>query len=126
MTDDLSKRRRGRPSPRTPGAPVPPAGPPAWVRTFVIPRNACDPCARHHHHRCHGVDVLRDPVPDCPCDCGDPHDPFRLNARAWADLALHAPHQVWIAAMFDRQRTAGLHTCSWRDDNSGLHAARPE
>ncbi|MEV1040414.1 hypothetical protein AB0J01_27745 [Streptomyces sp. NPDC050204] len=106
--------------------PAPPANPPAWVRTFVIPRNACEPCARHHHHRCHGVDVLRDPVPDCPCDCGDPRNLLLLSARAWADLALHAPDQVWIAAMFDRQRAAGMHACSWRDDDSGLYAAGPE
>ncbi|MFB7545140.1 hypothetical protein ACFC0N_35175 [Streptomyces zaomyceticus] len=128
MSDDLDeRRRRGRGERRRPTpAPAAPAEPPRWVRTFVIPRDACDPCARHHHHRCHGVDVLRDPVPDCPCDCGDARDPFLLNPRAWADLALHAPDQVWIAAMLDRQRAAGLHACTWRDDDSGLRAARPE
>ncbi|WP_282792931.1 hypothetical protein [Streptomyces sp. CC224B] len=130
--DELAARRaRRRRTVRTvrtvrAARPRQPAEPPRWVRTFVIPRTACESCARHHHHRCHGVDVLRDPVPDCPCDCGDPRDPFLLNARAWADLALHAPDQVWIAAMFDRQRAADLHVCAWRDDDSGLRAARPE
>ncbi|MER0443144.1 hypothetical protein ABR738_00885 [Streptomyces sp. Edi4] len=128
MTDDLAERRRRGPSrpARTVSRQEPQNELPRWVRTFLIPRDACAPCARHHHHRCHGVDVLRDPIPNCPCDCGDPRDPFRLNARAWADLALYAPDQVWIAAMFDRQRAAGLHTCTWRDDHSGLRAARPE
>ncbi|MFF2571168.1 hypothetical protein [Streptomyces sp. NPDC058084] len=89
----------------------------------MIPRTACEPCARHHHHRCHGVDVLRDPVPNCPCDCGDPRDPFLLNPRAWADLAVHAPDQVWVAALLERQRAAGLRICTWRPDGSGLHTA---
>ncbi|MFJ2752774.1 hypothetical protein [Streptomyces sp. NPDC087297] len=129
--DDLVRRRRsrpsreGRPTPTRRPLPPEPANPPAWVHTFLIPRNACEPCARHHHHRCHGVDVLRDPVPDCPCDCGDPRDPFLLNYRAWADLAVHAPEQVWIAAMFERQRAAGLRMCTWRPDGSGLQVARP-
>ncbi|MEU3399431.1 hypothetical protein [Streptomyces filamentosus] len=125
MTDKLEERRRtprGRPSRRPTVAPRP-AEPPRWVRTFVIPRNACDPCARHHHHRCHGADVLRDPVPNCPCDCGDPRDPSFLNPRAWADLAVHAPEEVWVAALLERQRAAGIHTCTWRADGSGLHTA---
>ncbi|MFE1189924.1 hypothetical protein [[Kitasatospora] papulosa] len=128
MSDDLDERRRRGRGKRRHATPVPaaPDEPPRWVRTFVIPRDACDSCARHHHHRCHGVDVLRDPIPDCPCDCGDARDPFLLNPQAWADLALHAPDQVWIAAMLDRQRAAGLHACTWRDDDSGLRAARPE
>ncbi|MFD5452201.1 hypothetical protein [Streptomyces sp. NPDC127100] len=127
MTDELAERRRSaRAAHRRPGrgaAPTPTAEPPRWVRTFVIPRDACEPCARHHHHRCHGVDVLLDPIPDCPCDCGDPRNPLFLNARAWADLALYAPDQVWVAAMFERQRAAGIHECTWRSDGSGLRSA---
>ncbi|GKQ38498.1 hypothetical protein [Streptomyces sp. A012304] len=91
------------------------------MRTFVIPRDACEPCTRHHH-RCHGVNVLLDPTPDCPCDCGDSRNPLLLNARAWAVLALYAPDQVWVAAMFERQRAAGIHQCTWRRDSSGLRA----
>ncbi|MFF3731010.1 hypothetical protein ACFYXM_11965 [Streptomyces sp. NPDC002476] len=67
--------------------------------------------------------VLRDPVPDCPCDCGDPRDPFLLNPRARADLALLAPEQVWVAALLKRQRAAGIHQCSWRPDECGLREA---
>ncbi|TQE33107.1 hypothetical protein [Streptomyces ipomoeae] len=131
MTDDSRRvaprphqaRRRPR---RTARQASRPAEPPRWVTTFVIPRDACPPCAQHLHHRCHGVDVLRDPIPECPCDCGDARNPLFLNARAWADLALHAPDQVWIAALFERQRAAGLFTCTWRKDDSGLTAARLE
>lgn len=95
---------------------------PGWVTGFVITRDACEACAQHWHHRCWGVNVLLDPVPDCPCDCGDRKDPMRLNPKAWADLAIHAPDQVWIAAMFERQRAAGIHMCQQRDDGSGLRA----
>ncbi|MEU2453848.1 hypothetical protein ABZ605_27695 [Streptomyces sp. NPDC012765] len=123
--DDLESRRRRRRTART-GTRTVPSGPPAWVHTFLIPRDACEMCARHHHHRCHGVDVLRDPVPHCPCDCGDRRDPMLLNPRAWADLAVHAPDQVWVAAMFERQRAAGLRMCAWRPDESGLHAVDPD
>ncbi|MFF9204305.1 hypothetical protein ACF1AE_21295 [Streptomyces sp. NPDC014986] len=126
MTDELAERRlSARAAHRRPArgaGPARPADPPRWVRTFVISGNAYEPCARHHH-RCHGVNVLLDPVPDCPCDCGDPRNPLLLNARAWADLALHAPGQVWVAAMLERQRAAGIHKCTWRRDGSGLHAA---
>lgn len=116
--DDLSARRRAR---RTSGVrrttlPKPinvKTGDafPAWVTRFVIPRNACEACAQHWHHRCWGVNVLLDPIPDCPCDCGDRKDPMRLSPEAWADLSLYAPDQVWIAAMFERQRAAGIHMC---------------
>ncbi|MFF0009544.1 hypothetical protein ACFYQT_39820 [Streptomyces tibetensis] len=120
--DDLSARRRAR---RTSGVrrttlPKPinvKTGDafPAWVTRFVIPRNACEACAQHWHHRCWGVNVLLDPIPDCPCDCGDRKDPMRLSPEAWADLSLHAPDQVWIAAMFERQRAAGIHMCVMDD-----------
>jgi hypothetical protein len=43
---------------------------------------------------------------------------MRLNARAWADLSLHAPDQVWIAAMFERQRAAGIHMCQVEPEGS--------
>lgn len=88
---------------------------PTWVTRFVIPRDACEACSRHWHHRCWGVNLLLDPVPDCPCDCGHPKDSARLSDEAWADLALHAPDQVWIAAMFERQRAAGIHACAMDD-----------
>lgn len=88
---------------------------PGWVTGFIIPKTACEACARHWHHRCHGVGVLRDPIPTCPCDCGDQKDPMRLNPRAWADLAVHAPDQVWVAAMFERQRAGGLFMCEQTD-----------
>jgi hypothetical protein len=128
VSDELAERRRSHTSRRRRLARVVaasrPTQPPAWVRTFLIPADACESCAQHLHHRCHGVDVLRDPIPNCPCDCGDPRDPFFLNPRAWADLAFHAPDQVWIAAMFERQRAAGIFQCTWRPDGSGLRAAR--
>lgn len=98
---------------------------PEWVAKFVIPSGSCEPCSRHWHHRCHGVDVLRDPIPDCPCDCGDRKDPMRLSREAWADLSVHAPDQVWIAAMFERQRAAGIHACVM-NDNGRLDAVRWE
>ena len=129
MSDDLAERRRARIARRRSvraAAARRPVELPRWVRTFVIPAHACPPCADHLHHRCHGVDVLRDPIPDCPCDCGDSRDPFLLNPRAWADLALYRPDQVWVAALFERQRAAGLRLCTWRNDYSGLTAARPE
>ncbi|MFE9949274.1 hypothetical protein ACFYRJ_17285 [Streptomyces sp. NPDC005531] len=98
---------------------------PAWATKFVIPRNACEACAQHWHHKCWGVNVLLDPIPDCPCGCGHPKDSMRLSNEAWADLALHAPDQVWIAAMFERQRTAGIHACVM-DDKERHRAVRWE
>ncbi|GAA1110946.1 hypothetical protein [Streptomyces javensis] len=126
MKDELTERRSSRTTHRRlarPAATVRPAEPPQWVHTFVIPAGACPPCAEHLHHRCHGVNVLLDPPPNCPCDCGDRRNPLYLNPRAWADLALHHPDQVWIAAMLERQRAAGIHRCTWRPDDSGLRAA---
>lgn len=122
--DELEAKRRSREGAgvrRVPSRlPLPSSsdGPPAWVTKFVIPRNACEPCTAHLHHRCHGVNLLLDPIPECPCDCGDARDPMILNARAWADMAVHAPDQVWIAAMFERQRAAGIHMCSMREDGT--------
>ncbi|MER5911912.1 hypothetical protein ABT124_15740 [Streptomyces sp. NPDC001982] len=48
------------------------------------------------------------------------------NATAWADLAVHAPDEVWIAAMFERERANGLFLCAWRTYDNGLTTARPE
>lgn len=128
MSDDLEARRRSRRNAgvhRT-GTPKPinvkTGGHPTWVTRFVIPRDACEACAQHWHHKCWGVNLLLDPIPDCPCDCGDRKDPMRLSPEAWADMSLHAPDQVWIAAMFERQRAAGIFTCTWRRDGSGLQA----
>jgi hypothetical protein len=99
--------------------------PPRWTTTFTIPRDACEACARHWHHKCWGVNVLLDPIPNCPCDCGDPRDPARLNARAWADLAVHCPEEVWKAALLERHREGvGTFVCAWREDESGMRAAR--
>lgn len=125
---DLTTRRRGR---KEAGARRSMLGdssknhPPQWTTTFVIPRDACEACIRHLHHKCWGVNLLLDPVPDCPCDCGDRRDPARLNARAWADLAVHCPEEVWKAALFEQLHAgAGVFACQWRDDESGLRSER--
>lgn len=121
MSDELSSRRNRRPQAdrrrASNGATLPSSKNdlPGWITFFFIPRDACEACARHWHHRCWGVNVLLDPVPNCPCDCGHPKDPMRLSDEAWADLAIHAPDHVWIAAMFERQRAAGIHACATDD-----------
>lgn len=126
-SDELFARRQGRRHAGARRATLPKpidvktGGLPTWVTRFVIPRGACEACAQHWHHRCWGVNVLLDPIPDCPCDCGDRKDPMRLNAKAWADLSIHAPDQVWIAVMFERQRAAGIHACVM--DDEGRHRA---
>jgi len=117
MTDDLESRRRIRSESRVRraknGTTLPSSRDdlPGWVASFSVPAAACDACARHWHHKCWGVNVLLEPIPDCPCDCGDRKDPMQLSPEAWADLALHAPDQVWVAAMFERQRAGGIHMC---------------
>ena len=129
--DELSGRRakRQRVGARraSNGAPLPSSKNdlPGWITFFFIPANACEACSRHWHHKCAGVDVLLDPIPECPCNCGDRKDPMRLSPEGWADLALHAPDQVWIAAMFERQRAAGIHACVM-DDKDRHWAARWE
>jgi hypothetical protein len=50
---------------------------------------------------------------------------MRLSDEAWADLSIHAPDQVWIAAMFERQRAAGIHACVM-DDKERHRAVRWE
>lgn len=126
--DELAARRGHRyQSPRraSNGATLPSSRKdlPGWMTFFFIPKEACEACSRHWHHRCWGVNVLLDPIPNCPCDCGDQKDPMRLSPQGWADLALHAPDQVWVAAMFDRQRAAGLHMCV-ADEEGRHHVAR--
>lgn len=121
MSDDLAARRRNRQPGRRRarnGATLPTSRDdlPGWVTGFVIPRDACDACTAHLHHKCWGVNVLLDPIPDCPCDCGDRKDPARLSPQGWADLSRHAPDQVWVAAMFERQRAAGIHMCVTTDE----------
>jgi hypothetical protein len=121
VTDELASRRAQRQEAgrrrASNGAPLPSSKDdlPGWITFFFIPRDACEACARHWHHRCWGVNVLLDPIPNCPCDCGHPKDPMRLSDEAWADLAIHAPDHVWIAAMFERQRAAGIHACVMDD-----------
>lgn len=120
--DELASRRPVRRRARARRATLPKpidvktGGPPSWVRGFIIPRDACEACARHWHHKCWGVNVLLDPIPNCPCDCGDRKDPMRLNPKAWADLAMHAPEEVWAAAMIERQRASGIHACVMNDE----------
>jgi hypothetical protein len=98
---------------------------PGWMTFFFIPSDACDACSRHWHHKCWGVNVLLDPIPNCPCDCGDKKDPALLSPQAWADLSIHAPDQVWVAAMFERQRAGGIHMCVTNEEERH-HAYRPE
>jgi hypothetical protein len=130
MTDDLHDRRRRREEAKVrrtkAGTTLPSSRDdlPGWVAGFFIPSTACEACSRHWHHRCWGANVLLDPIPDCPCDCGDPRDQARLNPRAWADLAIHCPEEVWVAAMFERQRAAGIFACTIREDGTAAPAFR--
>lgn len=75
---------------------------------LIIPKDACEACAQHWHHKCWGVDLqLPDEErPDCPCPCGDPTDPtgMRMSAAAWADLAKHCPGKVWQAVLMQQFR----------------------
>ncbi len=73
---------------------------------LIIPRDACEACADHWHHKCWGVDLFLAPRPDCPCPCGDPSDPIgmRMSRAAWADLAQHCPEIVWQAVEGQRIR----------------------
>lgn len=45
-------------------------GPPAWATRFVIPRDACEACAQHWHHKCWGVNVLLNPIPTARATAG--------------------------------------------------------
>lgn len=93
---------------------------------YVIPAGSCDPCRDHWHHKCHGVDLLLpdDERPDCPCPCGDPRDPMRLNPAAWTDLAEHAPGEVWKAATMERHRAEGVFACYLDEDGRHRSAVR--
>lgn len=88
---------------------------------LIVPRDACEACAQHWHHKCWGVDILLpdDQRPDCPCPCGDPADPTgeRMSAAAWADLAQHCPAIVPQAVI--RQQIhdgVGVHLCAVDDE----------
>lgn len=115
MADDLAGRRRGRAATetrRTAHGPTTRTEPPKWTTQFVIPRDACEACAHHFHHSCWGANILLDPIPDCPCDCGLPRDQSRLNPRAWADMAIHCPEQIWIAVQAESIRAGvGVFLC---------------
>jgi len=94
---------------------------------LIVPRDACEACAVHWHHKCWGVNVLDEQRPDCPCPCGDPHDPTgqRMSSAAWADLAKHDPAEVGYATWLLRLREAGaMFTCGWNRDQSGLRNVR--
>lgn len=94
---------------------------------LIVPKDACEACAQHWHHKCWGADILLpdEKRPNCPCPCGDPADPTgqRMSEAAWADLAQHCPDQVWVAAMFERLRAAGMHACVSGDHDR--HRAAP-
>jgi hypothetical protein len=94
---------------------------------MIVPRDACEACAKHWHHKCWGVDILLpdDQRPDCPCPCGDPADPTgeRMSAAAWADLAQHCPAVVPQAVV--RQQIhdgVGVHLCADDERGPGLKA----
>lgn len=83
---------------------------------LIVPRDACEACLDHWHHKCWGVNILLpdDERPDCPCPCGDPADPTgqRMSAAAWADLAQHCPTVVPLAVQGQRIRDGvGVHLC---------------
>jgi hypothetical protein len=96
---------------------------------LIVPRDACEACLAHWHHKCWGVDILLpdDQRPDCPCPCGDPADPTgeRMSAAAWADLAQYCPAVVWRAVEGQRIRDGvGVHLCAAGED--GRHQAFKE
>jgi hypothetical protein len=93
---------------------------------LIVPRDACEACGQHWHHKCWGADILLpdDQRPDCPCPCGDPDDPTgqRMSAAAWADLAQHCPEVVAQAVQGQRIRDGiGIHMCAV-DDEERHHA----
>ncbi|MFE5332529.1 hypothetical protein ACFRCG_39745 [Embleya sp. NPDC056575] len=128
---DISTRAQQRTARTTTGtrrliATTPVAGPPKWTTTYIVPKGSCEACEHHWHHRCHGVNPLLDPIPDCPCPCGLADDSMQMTPHAWADLAVHAPDQMWIAVMFERQRAAGIHMCTSDDDQERPYRAYRE
>lgn len=93
---------------------------------LIIPKDACEACTAHWHHRCWGVNLLLsdEERPDCPCPCGDPRDPtgIRMSAAAWADLAQHCPDVVWQAVLAQQIRDGvGVIVCKgperYREDH---------
>lgn len=94
---------------------------------LIVPRDACEACARHWHHKCWGADILLpdDKRPDCPCPCGDPADPTgqRMSGAAWADLAQHCPEVVPQAVQGQRIRDGvGVYLCVEDQRGNGLRA----
>ena len=94
---------------------------------ILIPKDACEACTVHWHHKCWGVNLLLsdDERPDCPCPCGDPRDPtgMRMSAAAWADLAQHCPEKVWQAVLGQQLRDGvGVIVCKgperYREDGA--------
>lgn len=97
---------------------------------LIIPKDACEACTKHWHHKCWGVDLLLsdEERPDCPCPCGDPTDPtgIRMSHRAWADLAQHCPEKVGQAMEMQRIRDGvGVFICGpKRPDGIGRERVR--
>lgn len=93
---------------------------------LIVPRDACEACLQHWHHRCWGADLLLPDAerPDCPCPCGDPSDPTgqRMSTPAWADLAQHDPAMVPQAVTGQLLRDGvGVFLCV-QEDGHGLRA----
>ncbi|WP_354643896.1 hypothetical protein [Kitasatospora camelliae] len=94
---------------------------------LIVPRDACEACARHWHHKCWGANVLDEQRPNCPCPCDDPADPTgeRMRRAAWSDLAQHDPVELGLAVQRLRLREAGAaFICGWTNDESGLRSVR--
>jgi hypothetical protein len=94
---------------------------------LIVPRDACEACTKHWHHKCWGANILDEYRPDCPCPCGDPTDSTgeRMSQAAWSDLAQHDPLEAGKAVQRLRLREAGTwFACAWAKDESGLRASR--
>lgn len=94
---------------------------------LIVPRDACEACTKHWHHKCWGANILDPEPPNCPCPCGDPHDPTgqRMSGAAWADLAQHDPAEVGNAMRLrSRFEASATFTCGWNQDESGLRSER--
>lgn len=94
---------------------------------LIVPRDACEACAKHWHHKCWGANLLDEQRPNCPCPCGDPNDPSgqRMRRNAWSDLAQHDPAEAGHAVARLRLHEAGaLFTCGWNRDDTGLRGER--
>ena len=94
---------------------------------LIVPRDACQACEKHWHHKCWGANPLDEQRPDCPCPCGDPHDPTgqRMSGNAWADLAQHDPAELGQAMRLRGWFEEGAaFACDWNRDESGLRSVR--